>query len=63
MDTHSQAPQNTTQADCINRLPLAMAYVPMQRFCDIYTPQEALDNGTLFAELNKPFMGKFVDRR
>ena len=37
--------------------PLAMAYVPMQRFRQLYEPKEALENGTLFRELNLPFLG------
>ncbi len=36
---------------------LAMAYVPMQSFQSLYEPCEALENGTIFSELNKPFMG------
>ena len=29
-------------------------YVPIQEFKNLYSPQEALKNGTLFAELNLP---------
>lgn len=36
---------------------LAMAYVPMQTFQALYEPCEALENGTIFSELNKPFLG------
>ncbi|MCM1258737.1 MAG: spore coat associated protein CotJA [Roseburia sp.] len=36
---------------------LAMAYVPMQSFQALYEPCEALENGTIFSELNKPFLG------
>ena len=36
----------------------AMAYVPMQRFEQIYDLSTALKNGTLFPELCKPFCGK-----
>ena len=49
--------------DCINRLPLTMAYVPMQAFKETYEPKIALENGTLFPELCKPFKGKFVKWR
>ena len=35
----------------------AMAYVPMQRFEQIYDLSTALKNGTLFPELCKPFGG------
>lgn len=36
---------------------LAMAYVPMQHFKNVYELDEALSVGTIFPELNKPFMG------
>ena len=36
---------------------LAMAYVPMQHFKNVYDLNEALSCGTIFPELNKPFMG------
>lgn len=42
---------------CMDTFPLAMAYVPMQQFQSIYELDEALQNGTVFPELNKPFMG------
>lgn len=42
---------------CLENLPLAMAYVPMQVWVRTYEPAEALMNGTLFPELNLPFMG------
>ena len=34
---------------------LAMAYVPWQHLKEVYEPEAALANGTLFPELNKPF--------
>ncbi|MCM1254050.1 MAG: spore coat associated protein CotJA [Clostridium sp.] len=44
--------------DC-DRFPVAMAYVPWQRLTNIYEDlDEALLNGTIFPELNKPFMGR-----
>ena len=36
---------------------LAMAYVPMQHFKSVYELDEALQVGTIFPELNKPFKG------
>ncbi len=36
---------------------LAMAYVPMQKFKSLYELDEALKLGTIFPELNKPFLG------
>ena len=34
--------------------PLAYAYVPIQRWRMLYTPENALAHGTLFEELYKP---------
>ncbi|MED9996325.1 MAG: spore coat associated protein CotJA [Paludibacteraceae bacterium] len=36
---------------------LAMAYVPWQEWRDLYAEELALQKGTLFAELDKPFLG------
>lgn len=36
---------------------LGMAYVPWQKWDDIYKPEKALCCGTLFAVLDKPFKG------
>ncbi|MBD5448694.1 MAG: spore coat associated protein CotJA [Lachnospiraceae bacterium] len=42
-----------------DKFPLAMAYVPWQRFNGIYDNlDEALDTGTIFPELDKPFTGR-----
>lgn len=42
-----------------DRFPVAMAYVPWQRLTHIYEDlDEALQNGTIFPELNKPFVGR-----
>ena len=34
---------------------VAMAYVPFQQYGAVYAPEEALANGTLFPDLDKPF--------
>ena len=39
---------------------LAMAYVHVQRFGEIYDPCTALIAGTLFPDLDKPFCGETV---
>ena len=39
-------------------LPVAMAYVPWQSYGNVYPPQQALHNGTMFAELNLDFAGR-----
>ena len=36
---------------------VTMAYVPFQTDTTQYKPETALRNGTLFTELNKPFLG------
>ena len=35
---------------------IGMAYVPWQQLNDVYEPEVALQQGTLFPELYKPFM-------
>ena len=40
--------------------PLAMAYVRRQELDKIYEPELAIVRGTLYPELDKPFMGKTV---
>lgn len=42
---------------------LGMAYVPPQTWEDLYEPEEALRNGTIFRALNYPFMGKGGEKR
>lgn len=37
--------------------PIAMAYVPMQKFRDLYSATEGFKAGTLFKELDLPFKG------
>lgn len=42
-----------------DKFPVAMAYVPWQRFDGIYEDLEkAFCSGTIFPELNKPFTGR-----
>lgn len=36
----------------------AMAYVPCQQWGQIFEPERALDAGTLFPVLDKPFYGR-----
>ena len=43
---------------CLDSLPLAMAYVPMQKWGELYAPSVALDRGTMFPELDLPFIGE-----
>lgn len=36
-------------------MPLAMAYIPWQKWQDIYDAEKALQRGTIFEELDMPF--------
>ena len=43
----------------LDKYPIAMAYVPWQRFDKMYDDLEkAYKYGTVFPELNKPFTGR-----
>ena len=42
----------------LDQLPLAMGYVPMQRFGRTFELGTGLEAGTIFPELHKPFCGK-----
>lgn len=37
--------------------PVAMCYVPLQKLETVYEPETALMQGTVFPELDKPFLG------
>lgn len=43
--------------DCLDNFALAMCYVPWQHWDKIYDLEKALACGTIFPELNKPFLG------
>ena len=40
--------------DALNGLPLAYAYVPIQSWRMLYSPDVALVRGTMFEDLDKP---------
>lgn len=42
--------------------PLASVYAPLQEFRKLYDGQTALTRGTLFTELDLPFMGETVGK-
>ena len=44
--------------DPLWEMPLAMAYVPWQRWQEIYDVCDGFQRGTIFRELDKPFHGK-----
>ena len=45
------------QKDGFADMPLAMAYVPWQRWQNIYDAEKGFCRGTIFQELDLPFMG------
>ena len=53
---HTPAPM--MRRDVWNDKALAMAYVPWQTWRDIYEVEKALHHGTIFCELDKPFLGR-----
>lgn len=44
----------------LDDLPLTMAYVPMQPLSQVYDEAQALKSGTLFPNLDKPFLGRKI---
>ena len=38
--------------------PIGMTYVPMQEWREIYPPEEGFHKGTIFKELDLPFLGR-----
>lgn len=58
---HVQSYRNETNCACESRryliddMPLAMAYVPWQRWQNIMEAEKGFSCGTIFADLNKPF--------
>lgn len=50
-----QRPHST--CDSVDVCPLAMAYVPWQRWCETYEPAAGFHRGTIFPELDLPFLG------
>lgn len=55
MSPYNKCPRSV--CDSVDVCPLAMAYVPFQRWCNTYEPAEALSRGTIFPELDLPFLG------
>lgn len=49
---------NTNTKDRFGARSSAMAYVEWQYFSVPYEPQKALQVGTIFPELDKPFLGR-----
>ena len=50
-------PKNPDSERCeINERHLAMVYSPKQKWQNIYSPEEAMEHGTLFADLYFPWL-------
>ena len=47
-----------SHSDPLRGMAPAMAYVPWQQWQNIYEPCRALERGTIFEDLDKPFLGK-----
>ncbi len=59
MKHHMPKPRPCTDRnDPLAGMAIAMAYVPWQFMHETYEPDKALQYGTIFPELNKPFYGK-----
>ncbi len=58
MQTMSRPRPDSCSKDQLFGLPLAIAYVPWQHWNQTYPLDKASEVGTIFPELNKPFLGK-----
>lgn len=54
---------NPCRDDNMEGMAIAMAYVPWQEWREVYDPKKGLSRGTIFKELDKPFLGKGVMKR
>lgn len=63
-ENRKKMPHCKTISDCIpqetviKNVRLAAAYVPYQILCTLFSPLEALKNGTAFPELYSPYEGE-----
>lgn len=63
LDNSEQIPPSSPQGRRswgLKNYPLASVYAPLQEFADLYDPLTALKKGTLFSQLELPFMGKTI---
>ena len=49
--------QDYRQMTYVDQFPIAMAYVPWQKWQALYEAEKGFCRGTIFAELDKPFEG------
>ena len=54
MDTVPEEVCPESEEATLHDKPLGYAYVPIQRWRMLYTPERGLERGTLFEELDKP---------
>ena len=59
-DMRSGRPESPETSRLPNDMPLAMAYVPFQQWEMPYAENTALERGTMFPSLDKPFCGKEI---
>lgn len=57
VETNCGSVSGDMDRSCIDNMPLAMAYVPMQKWQCIYEDSKAIMRGTIFEELDLPFKG------
>lgn len=56
-DNSQSEPNGNLGKISLDDLPLAMSYVPIQKWNSTYPLSMALDRGTIFPELDLPFKG------
>lgn len=57
-DMHRKEADTEERDELFSRcVPLAMAYVPWQEFRKLYSVEEGFERGTIFCELDFPFLG------
>ena len=57
MEKYKEYPYERRAVTVSINAPLAMAYVPIQKFTDLYTAAEGYRIGTIFRELDLPWKG------
>jgi hypothetical protein len=57
LETPPEMPEMPTEDSFPRHISLAMAYVPFQRFENLYDAEKALQRGTLYKDLDLPFYG------
>lgn len=57
-NTYRQNQMSMVKRDTMDDISLAMAYVPWQKWRNLYETEKGFHCGTIFQELNLPFLGK-----